>query len=102
MLIGDVKRGETNIMNKSKVKAKLNLSNFKKHQELKNWNDSETAIQMGVSPSRICRVKQGDNPGEEFIVGALKAFPEASFDELFIIPGVMRERKTLKKSEHKL
>lgn len=77
---------------------KLNRAEFEKHQAAKGWNDTELAKNMGINRSQVWRVKEGKNePGRDFIAGALKAFPEASFDELFILPGVLRYRKNAPK-----
>lgn len=74
---------------------KLNRERFEEHQKVKGWNDTELAEKMGINRVQIWRVKEGHNePGRDFIAGALKVFPEASFDELFFMPGVLRVRKT--------
>ena len=47
-------------------------------------NLSELAGVMGVSISQIYRVREGKrNINQKFIVGAIKAFPEYKFDDLF-------------------
>lgn len=74
---------------------KLNREAFEKYQAKKQLNDTTLAENMGISYTQVWRVKEGHNePGRDFIAGALKVFPEASFDELFILPGVLRHRKT--------
>jgi len=68
---------------------------FEEYQKMEGWSDSELAKRMGVNKTQVWRVKEGhNNPGRDFIAGALKVFPEASFDELFYLPGVLRVRKT--------
>jgi len=45
-------------------------------------------------------VKTGiHDPGKDFIAGALKAFPNTSFDELFFLPGVSRQRDEFPKDK---
>ncbi len=47
-------------------------------------NLSELAEAMGISVSQIYRVREGNrNINQKFIVGAIKAFPECKFDDLF-------------------
>ena len=50
----------------------------------KYQNLSELAQVMGISVSQIYRVKEGTRHiNQKFIVGAIKAFPGHTFDELF-------------------
>ena len=45
---------------------------------------SELAQAMEISLNQICQVRQGKyDINQEFIVGAIKAFPEYGFGELF-------------------
>ncbi len=47
-------------------------------------NVSELAQAMGMSVSQIYRVHRGKcDIKQEFIIGAIKAFPEYAFDNLF-------------------
>jgi len=47
---------------------------------------SELAQAMGVSISQIYRVRQGKRRiNEKFIIGAISAFPNCRFDELFYL-----------------
>ena len=47
-------------------------------------NLSELAEAMGISVSQVYRVREGKrNINQKFIVGAIKAFPEHKFDDLF-------------------
>jgi len=47
-------------------------------------NLSELAQAMGISVSQIYRVREGKrNINQKFIIGAIKAFPEHKFDDLF-------------------
>lgn len=47
-------------------------------------NLSELAEAMGISVSQVYRVREGTrNINQKFIVGAIKAFPEHKFDDLF-------------------
>lgn len=48
----------------------------------------ELARAMGVHPSQIYRVRDGERPvGEKFIIGAVRAFPGYKLDDLFYIGG---------------
>ena len=70
---------------------KLNREAFEKYQAYKGWNDTELAEKMGINRVQVWRVKVGHNePGRDFIAGTLMVFPEASFDELFILSGLRR------------
>ncbi len=41
---------------------------------------------MGIAASHACRVRQGKRHiGEKFIIGAITAFPECGFDDLFYV-----------------
>ncbi len=52
----------------------------------KYTNLTELAQAMGISVSQIYRVRQGKRSiNEKFITGAIKAFPEHKFDDLFHI-----------------
>ena len=83
-------------MNKKKIAIKLDVDNFTALQKNKGWNESETANNIGVSPEQLWKLKKHKhNPGQEFIAGALAAFPEVSFDVLFIVPESLRERKSI-------
>lgn len=47
-------------------------------------NLSDLAEAMGISVSQVYRVREGKrNINQKFIVGAIKAFPEHKFDDLF-------------------
>lgn len=47
---------------------------------------SELSEAMGISVSEVCRVRSGKrNIHQKFIVGALRAFPQFNFDELFYL-----------------
>lgn len=52
-------------------------------------NLSQLAHAMGISVSEVSRVRSGKrNINQKFIIGALNAFPQFSFDELFYLaPG---------------
>ena len=57
--------------------------------ELSNQNYtnlSELAHAMGISVSQVYRVRTGKrNINQKFIVGAIKAFPNHRFDDLFYL-----------------
>lgn len=47
-------------------------------------NLSEMAMAMGISVSQVYRVRRGErNINQKFIVGAMKAFPDRKFEDLF-------------------
>ena len=49
-------------------------------------NLSELSEAMSISVSQVYRVRSGKrNINQKFIVGALRAFPQFSFDELFYL-----------------
>ena len=49
-------------------------------------NLSELAIAMGISVSQVYRVREGKRQiNHKFIVGAMKAFPNRKFDDLFYL-----------------
>lgn len=49
-------------------------------------NLSELAAAMGISVSQIYRVREGKRQiNQKFIVGAIKAFPNNRFDDLFYL-----------------
>lgn len=49
-------------------------------------SDAELARWMGISQSQVCRVEAGNRRiHQDFIVGALRAFPDKTFDDLFYL-----------------
>ncbi len=61
---------------------------------------SELAQAMGISVSQIYRVRQGKRRiNQKFVVGAIKAFPNYSLDDLFYLvlesPTVSKKDKVL-------
>ena len=49
-------------------------------------NLSELARVMGISVSQLYRVREGRrNINQKFIIGAVKAFPECRFSDLFYV-----------------
>ncbi len=49
-------------------------------------NLSELARAMGMSVSQVCRVKKGERHiNENFIIGAMRAFPKYKLDDLFYV-----------------
>ena len=54
--------------------------------EGKYENKSALARAMGISLAQLYRVRNGERRiNEKFIVGALRAFPECSLNELFYV-----------------
>lgn len=81
--------------------VKLNIKAFEENQRKYNLTEEgKCAEKMEISSSQLWKVKMGiHNPGKDFIAGALKAFPSASFDELFFLPGVSRGRNIIQESK---
>ena len=49
-------------------------------------NLSELAWAMGISVSQVYRVREGKrNINQKFVIGAIRAFPECRFSDLFYI-----------------
>ncbi len=49
-------------------------------------NLSELARAMGIAPSQVYRVRNGERPiNEKFILGAVRAFPGYSLNDLFYV-----------------
>lgn len=56
-------------------------------------NMTELAQAMEISVSQVYRVREGKrNINQKFIIGAMKAFPEYSMDDLFYLNPPPRER----------
>lgn len=65
---------------------KLNIDNFMKLQKKNNLNMTEISNLLGVSRSHLWRILNDHcNPGEQFIAGFKKAFPNESFDNFFSV-----------------
>lgn len=72
--------------------VKLNVKAFEENQTKHQLNgEGKCARKMEISPSQLWKVKTGiHDPGKDFIAGALKAFPNASFDDLFFLSKISR------------
>lgn len=74
-----------------RMKIKLRVEVLESLQKERGWNDKELAKRMEISRSRLWRAKLNEDhpeycsPGKSLIAGALKAFPEKSFDDLFFL-----------------
>lgn len=92
-------RGRNKRVIKLANKIKLKLAKFNEVVKKEKWSDGELAIKMGVSTTQIWRVRLPDDdlrhndPGGEFIAGALTAFPCLEFNDLFFLTNDLRERK---------
>ncbi|KEI87588.1 hypothetical protein [Clostridium botulinum] len=65
---------------------KLNIDSFIKLKNKNKLNMTEMADVMCISRAHLWRVLNNQcNPGEQFIAGFKKAFPEESFDEFFLV-----------------
>jgi hypothetical protein len=66
----------------------------KKHYK----NDVELAKKMGISTTQLWRVRlpeedpRHNDPGTDFVAGALKAFGNTRFEDLFFLDKPLRER----------
>jgi transcriptional regulator with XRE-family HTH domain len=75
-------------------KIRLRVNFLETLQKQNKWNDSELARKMGISRSRLWRAKLPEDhneycsPGEGLIAGALNAFPNCKFDDLFFLDKV--------------
>jgi transcriptional regulator with XRE-family HTH domain len=76
------------------LKIKLRVKVLEQLQNEQGWTDTKLAKQMGISRSRLWRAKLPEDhneyctPGEKLINGALKAFPNKTFDDLFFLENV--------------
>lgn len=65
---------------------KLNVENFIKLQNEKKLNMTEMSEKLCISRSHLWRVLNKQcNPGEQFIAGFKRAFPNESLDDFFLI-----------------
>ncbi|BAU28986.1 hypothetical protein DFP93_103166 [Aneurinibacillus soli] len=73
------------------MKIRLRVEVLEGLQKQEKWTDTELAKQMGISRSRLWRAKlpvdhvEYCSPGESLIAGALKAFPDKGFYDLFFL-----------------
>ncbi len=64
-----------------------NIEYIQRQMEARHWSGSQLAQKMGISRMEISRVLRGKHVGgKKVISGLIKAFPEASFADLFILP----------------
>lgn len=87
--------GDETLQNRGGImKIKLRVDILEKLQTNKGWNDTELALHMGISRSRLWRArlpeehKEYSSPGGSLIIGALSAFPDKKFDDLFFLDRV--------------
>ncbi|MDN5324136.1 MAG: hypothetical protein PWQ67_2590 [Clostridia bacterium] len=83
-------------MKQTRKPIRLNITKLNELQKKKGLNDTQLAEKIGVSPSTLWRVKlpindsRYNSPGEDFIAGVLKAFPEICFEDIFFLDKVSR------------
>lgn len=67
------------------ARIRLRTGQFRKFSSLKGLTtDDAVAKAMGIDPGTLSRVLTGKSaPGERFIAGALTAFSEVDFEDLF-------------------
>lgn len=79
---------------------RLNSEELARRQQEKGWTDEELVKRIGVARSQLWRVRLSPSdsrynaPGQLFIAGVLRAFPEATFEELFFLADELRGRNT--------
>lgn len=78
--------------NALKTGARLNVQKLKELQKKHNIRfDTDLAAKLNVARSTLWRVRlpaddpRYSAPGKDFIAKALRAFPEATFEELFFL-----------------
>jgi hypothetical protein len=86
------------------MSVKLNVKKFNELQQEKGWSDLKTAEEMEISPIQIWRARLPDDdprhndPGKEFISGALLAF-EVKFEDIFFLSESLRSRNEEKRKK---
>ena len=76
---------------------KLNIKAFS--ELTKGLKDTEIAEKMSISTVQLWRVRLPDDdprhndPGEDFVAGALAAFPSIKFEDIFFLDEPLRDRK---------
>lgn len=79
---------------------KLDVDAFNNAAAEQGWTDTELASKMGISTTQLWRVRLADtdprhnDPGPDFVAGALRAFPHKKFEDLFFLAEPLRLRKT--------
>ena len=69
----------------------LNVDEFKDLQRKYSYNTSKMARKIGISRTQLWRVlNYQSNPGEQFIAGFKKAFPEENLDKFFLLKVLQR------------
>lgn len=77
---------------------RLNVDELIRRQKEKGWDEGMLAKQIGVGRTQLWRIRLSpddpryNGPGQLFIAGTLKAFPEASFEDLFFLDSKLRPR----------
>lgn len=75
----------------NKDKIKLKISEVNEAQQKLKFTDTKFAKYIGISRSRLWRARLPEShqeyctPGEDFIAGILRAFPNKSFDDFFFL-----------------
>jgi len=78
---------------------KLNIKAF--NELTRGMKDIEIANKMNVSTVQLWRVRLTDDdprhndPGEDFVAGALAAFSNKKFEDLFYLAKPLRSRKAI-------
>lgn len=67
-------------------------------------NPNQLALAMKIAPSQVYRVWHGERKtiGEKFILGAVRAFPGYSLDDLFYVEGEIGARSALPSPQKKI
>jgi transcriptional regulator with XRE-family HTH domain len=91
------------------MKIALNIKKLEMLQKERKWTDTELARRIGISRSRLWRAKLPKDhphycsPGESFIAGVLKTFPEVRFEEIFFLDNMCSgiHKNEVNANEHK-
>lgn len=84
--------------------VKLNTEAFSKLTE--GISDIELSKMMGISTTQLWRVRLPDDdprhndPGIDFVAGILRAFPDKTFEDLFLMAEPLRPRNVV--TDHKI
>lgn len=56
------------------------------------WSDRKLAAEMGISDAQVSRVRSGQRDiNHDFMTGALRAFPDKSFEDLFYVETIQAD-----------
>lgn len=74
------------------MNIKLNIEKFNELQG--DLSDTAMAELLGIGRTQLWRLKKGESrPGQRFIAGFLKAFPDEPFEEYFFVSDVALQER---------